>query len=230
MNIAQRMVYTPLHFIGRSICCVHDEQLAKVPMRGPLILVANHINFLDVPILYTHLMPRRITGFAKAETWDNPAIGFLFSLGNAIPLRREQIDRSAMDRALQELRAGCILAIAPEGTRSGDGLLRKARSGVAMLALASGAPVLPIAYYGGEQFRRNVVRFRRTEFHIAVGDAFCVRGAGEKASRADRDQIADEIMYKLAGLLPPQYRGYYADLKSATDKFLKPCPAATDGS
>jgi 1-acyl-sn-glycerol-3-phosphate acyltransferase len=224
MNIAQRVVYTPLHYIGRTLCRVHDAELVKVPYKGPLILVANHVNFLDVPILYTHLMPREITGFAKAETWNNPAIGMLFSLGGAIPIRRGLIDREAIDRALAELRAGRILAIAPEGTRSGDGRLQRARSGVAMLALASGAPVMPLVYHGGEQFRRNFFRLRRTDFHIAVGEPFCVKPADGKPTRGDREQIADEIMYRLAALLPPEYRGYYADLSKATNRFLHACP------
>jgi 1-acyl-sn-glycerol-3-phosphate acyltransferase len=222
MNLTQRVIYTPLHYLGRSLCCVHDAELAKVPAHGPLILVANHINFLDVPILYTHLMPRPVSGFAKVETWKNPAIGLLFSLANAIPLRRELIDRSALDLALQKLREGHILAIAPEGTRSGDGQLQRARSGVAMLAIASGAPVLPLVYFGGEKFRRNVVRLRRTDFHIAVGEPFSIDMGGRKATRADRDLITDEIMYKLAALLPPPYRGYYANLQNATEKYLRP--------
>jgi 1-acyl-sn-glycerol-3-phosphate acyltransferase len=220
MSLAQNAVFTPLHWIGRSLCRVHDEEVAKIPHQGPLIIVANHVNFLDVPLLYTHTRPRPITGFAKVETWKNPVIGLLFSLVGAIPLKRGTVDRSALQRALAELQAGRILVIAPEGTRSGDGRLRKARSGVAMLALLSGAPVLPVVYYGGEQFRRNLVRLRRTDFHIIVGEPFHVRSSEERISRALREQVTDEIMYRLAALLPPAYRGHYSDLSRSTSQYI----------
>src|SRR4030042_5760798 len=152
MNLAQTVLYSPIRALGRTLCRVHDDELAAIPHAGPLLLVANHVNFLDVPIFYTHLIPRSVTGFAKIETWRNPALGFLFSLGGAIPIRRGAVDRTAIGRALEVLRSGRILAVAPEGTRSGDGRLQKAYTGVAVLALDSGAPGWPVAYFGGEKF------------------------------------------------------------------------------
>jgi 1-acyl-sn-glycerol-3-phosphate acyltransferase len=214
------LVLSPVRAIGRILCRVHDEELAKIPHEGPLLLVANHVNFLDVPILYTHLMPRQVTGFAKVETWNNPAIGFFFSLGGAIPIRRGQVDRTAIGRAREVLHSGRILAIAPEGTRSGDGRLQKARTGVAVLALESGAPVIPVGYYGGEKFRANIVRLARTDFHIRVGDPFHVRMEGGRLTRDVRERITAEIMYRLARLLPPEYRGYYSNLSQATNRYL----------
>jgi 1-acyl-sn-glycerol-3-phosphate acyltransferase len=112
------------------------------------------------------------------------------------------------------------LAIAPEGTRSGDGCLQKARTGVSVLALDSGAPVIPVAYYGGEKFRSNISRLIRTNFYFRVGAPFHVRMAGVKLTREVREQITTEIMYRLAALLPPEYRGYYSDLSQATSRFL----------
>jgi 1-acyl-sn-glycerol-3-phosphate acyltransferase len=103
-----------------------------------LILVANHINFLEVPIMFTHLQPRPVTGFAKVETWNNPAMGALFDLWGAIPLKRGSADTVAFKRGLEVLEAGKILAVAPEGTRSGNGMLQKGHPGVVMLALRSG--------------------------------------------------------------------------------------------
>ena len=82
-------------------------------MHGPLIQVSNHINFLEIPVLYTHLQPRRITTLAKAETWDNPVLGYLFDMGDGIPLHRGEADVGAIRRALGVLAAGEILAIAP---------------------------------------------------------------------------------------------------------------------
>jgi 1-acyl-sn-glycerol-3-phosphate acyltransferase len=220
MNRTLTAVYFPIRVLSRTLCRVYDAELAGIPHEGPLILIANHVNFLDVPVLYTHLIPRPVTGFAKIETWNNPALGLFFSLGGAIPIRRGVVDRTAIGRARDVLRSGGILAIAPEGTRSGSGRLQEARTGVSVLALESGAPVIPVAYYGGEKFRANILRLRRTDFHFRVGAPFRVRMQNGRLTRAVRRSITDEIMFRLAALLPPEYRGYYADLSKATNRYL----------
>ena len=216
MNVSHRLVNSSLKRLTRIICRVNDSQLQRVPVVGPLILVANHINFLDVPIMYTHLMPRPLTGFAKAETWKNPAMALLFNHWSAIPLRRGDADLEAIRRAIQVLRDGGILAVAPEGTRSGNGSLKRGHPGVVLMAEMSAAPILPMAYYGGERFSMNFKRLRRTEFNIVVGQPFRLKTDGARIGRSSRQQITDEIMYQVAALLPPAYRGYYRDLGSAT--------------
>ena len=221
MTVATWAVNSSIKALTRVICHVDDAQLAHVPQRGPLILVANHINFLDVPLLLTHLQPRPVTGFAKAETWDSPFMAPLFDLWGAIPLRRGEADVGALRRALKALEEGFILAVAPEGTRSGDGCLQRGHPGVVLLALRSGAPLLPVVYYGGERFKHNVRRFRRTDFHIVVGHPFHLHVKGVRVTREVRQQMADEVMYQLAALLPPAYRGHYANLGSATESYLR---------
>jgi len=215
------LVNTTLKRFTRLICRVDDRQLARIPAAGPLILVSNHINFIEIPLVYTHLMPRPVTGFAKAETWKNPAMAYLFNLWKAIPLRRGEPDLAGLRRGLAALAAGHILAVAPEGTRSGDGILKRGHPGIVLLAALSGAPVLPLVYYGSERFRSNLTRLRRTDFHILVGEPFTVRSQVQRFSSAVRQQIADEIMYQLATLLPPPYRGEYADLSRATKEYLE---------
>ncbi len=126
----------------------------------------------------------------------------------------------AMHRAVKALEAGYILAIAPEGTRSGNGRLQRAHPGIVTIALRSGVPVLPMAYYGGERFAENFRHLRRTDFHIVVGQSFRLNDCGMRITHAVRQQMADEIMYRIAALLPPAYRGYYADLDRATAAYL----------
>lgn len=227
MNPAERVVNGTIRRLTRVACRVDDAELSKIPACGPLILVCNHINFLEVPLAYTHLMPRRLTGFAKAETWDNPALGWLFSMWEAIPVRRGEADGRALRKAVEVLREGQLLAVAPEGTRSGNGQLQPGRPGVVMVALWSKAPLLPIAYYGGEMFARNVRRLRRTDFHFVVGDPFRLDDRGERATHLVRQRMVDEVMYQLAALLPPDYRGVYTDLDRATETYLRFEPPAT---
>jgi 1-acyl-sn-glycerol-3-phosphate acyltransferase len=202
-------------------CRVYGQELTKVPQNGPLIIAANHINSLEVPLVYTRLWPRPVTGFAKAETWDNPFLRPLFDLWEAIPLERGQADVSAIKAALKALKDNRILAVAPEGTRNPDGQLGRGKPGIVTLALHSKAPILPMVYYGHESYKKDFKRLRRPEFFLKVGQPFRLAAGDKKASPDLRQQMVDEIMYQLAQLLPPRYRGAYGDLSAATEEFIE---------
>jgi 1-acyl-sn-glycerol-3-phosphate acyltransferase len=206
--------------LTRLLCRIDDRPLNSIPMQGPLILVCNHINAIEVPVVFPRLHPRNVTGFAKSETWDNPILGPIFNLWEVIPVHRGQADIAALKQGLKMLAEGRILVIAPEGTRSGDGRLQQGYPGVATLALRSGAPVLPMVYYGNESFFQNMRLLRRTDFSIRVGTQFRVEAQG-KITTSIRRQITDEIMYRMAMLLPPQNRGFYSNLDLATSEFLR---------
>ncbi len=207
-------------------CRVDDQELCRVPERGPLLLVCNHVNFLEVPLVLSHLQPRPVTGLAKAETWNSPVMGILFNLWGAIPVRRGEGDVGAIRRVLEALDAGMIVAIAPEGTRSGDGCLRRAKPGIGLLAAHSSAPILPVAYYGHERIWSNLTRLRRTDFHIRVGPLLRVRPNGQWTAEK-RQALADEVMCRIAELLPEKYRGAYDSPPAREPSFLEPVPAET---
>jgi 1-acyl-sn-glycerol-3-phosphate acyltransferase len=217
-----RIVTSSLKGLLRILCRIDDAQLARVPEQGPLIVILNHINFLEVPVMYTHLQPRSVTGFVKAETQNNPILGpLLFKLWGGIPLQRGEADMTAFRQALRALGEGQILAVAPEGTRSGHGRLQRGRPGIAFLALRSGAPILPLASHGAEFFWSNLTRLRRTDFRIVVGQPFHLDAKGVKVTRQVRQQMTDEIMYQMAALLPSTHRGDYSDLAAATETYLR---------
>ena len=221
MSLTHWVVTYSIKGILRILCRVHDDPLHLVPANGPLILVCNHINSIEVPLMYSHLQPRSITGFAKAETWDNPLMAVLFNLWGAIPLHRGEADVVAIKKGLEALEAGKIVVIAPEGTRSGHGRLQGAYAGVVLMALRSQAPLLPLVYYGGENFRDNLRHLRRTDFYISVGQPFHLDADGVKVDRQVRQQMLEEIMYQLASLMPERYRGVYSDQAKATQSFLR---------
>lgn len=220
MSLAERVVNTTIKSLTRVICHIHDASLSLVPPKGPLLFVTNHINFLEVPILYTHLQPRPVTGYAKVESWDNRFMALLFNLWEAIPIQRGKPDIKALRQGLKVLSQGHILAVTPEGTRSGDGKLRQGHPGVVLLGLKSQAPILPVVSYGGEVFWDNFRRLRRTHFHLVVGHPFYIQPPEMPLTRELRRNMVDEIMYQLAALLPPEYRGVYANLEQATEQFL----------
>jgi len=136
-------------------------------------------------------------------------------------LERGEADVRAFRAGLAALQDGAILAVAPEGTRSGHGRLQTGRPGVVLLALHSGAPILPLVYYGAERFHDNIRRLRRTDFRIVVGQPFYLDARGAKVTQEVRRAMTDEMMYQIAALLPPDYRGVYADLEAATEHYLR---------
>jgi 1-acyl-sn-glycerol-3-phosphate acyltransferase len=209
VSFAGRLVDLAESVLVGLLCRVDDADMAKVPATGPLILVTNHVGFLEIPVLHSRLRPRRVAGLAKVESWDNPLLAWLFNLWGAIPVKRGEPDLAALRGCLSFLRGGGLLVIAPEGTRSRHGRLQRGHSGVVTLALRSGAPILPLAFYGGEAVKRHARRLRRTPFHIVVGEPFHLSVEG-RLTQAVRQDLTDEIMYKLAALLPPAYRGAYA--------------------
>lgn len=218
----ERIVNATFKGLTTLLCRVDADQLKRVPTQGPLILVCNHVNFLEIPIIYTRLQPARVvTGFAKAETWDNPIMGRLFDIWGAIPIQRSKADLTAIKRGMSALKQGQILAVTPEGTRSNHGRLLPGHPGVATLALLSKAPMLPVVCYGHESYRHDFSRLHRSDFHVVVGAPFILDPRERKVTSDVRKQMTDEIMYQMAGLLPPQYRGEYANLNQATKYFLR---------
>jgi 1-acyl-sn-glycerol-3-phosphate acyltransferase len=224
MTFSRRVLASALKGLTRLLCRIDASELERVPRQGPLILVGNHINFLEVPVVYTHLQPRPLAVLVKAQSRAHPFLGLFFKIfggRNAIPLRIGEADRQALQRGMAALEAGQILAVAPEGTRSGDGRLQRGYPGVVLLALHCGARILPMACHGSERFWHNLPRLRRTDFIIRVGHPFYLEAGSARVTHEVRQHMTDEIMYQMAALLPPAYRGMYADLDAATETYLR---------
>lgn len=208
--------------IGLEVMCdIRKEGWEKLPPEGPLIAYANHTGTLEAPVIYTQLAPRRATGLAKIETWENWFLAWVFDLWNIIPVRRGEADMEAMRRSMEALKEGLILGISPEGTRSKSGALIRAHAGLVILALHTGAPLQPIAQWGGDHFGSNVKKLRRTRIDIRIGERFMLDAGEEKITKEIRQQMADEMMYQLAKLLPEELRGEYSDLENATTRYLR---------
>jgi 1-acyl-sn-glycerol-3-phosphate acyltransferase len=217
--LVNAVIFRLLHILVH----IEADELAQIPVNGPLLLVTNHINWLEGPIVYTglqHHQERYLTGFAKIEFWDNPIMAFLFDTWDTIPLRRGEADLSAIKDAVARIKAGAIFAMAPEGTRSQDAKLLRAHSGIALLGTMSGAPIIPLGGYGHENYIDDLKRFHRPTYHLAMGKPFRLDSGGKRVKGDMRQEMADEVMYQLAALLPERYRGEYADLSKATTKYL----------
>ena len=139
-------------FSTEIMCRIDAPNIEDVPQKGPLIVISNHTGQLEVAVFFGQFATRPITGWAKMEAWDNAFLNWLFNLWGLIPVRRGEADTSALRKAIKALDDGFIFGIAPEGTRNITGRLKRAHPGAAMLAIRSGAPILPVAHWGGENF------------------------------------------------------------------------------
>lgn len=222
-SFTERSLNAVLWGLLHTFINIDAEELKKIPANGPALLFMNHINFLEGPIVYTHLQhlhPRALTGFAKIEFWDNLITGFLFNTWDAIPLKRGEADLSAIKEAVARIKAGQVFAMAPEGTRSRSGHLQRAHPGIAMLGYMSEAPIIPMACFGHENYTNDFKRLHRPKFRIRIGQPFRLAAGAKKFKGAVRQQMADEMMYRLATMLPERYRGEYADLSQATTEYI----------
>jgi 1-acyl-sn-glycerol-3-phosphate acyltransferase len=196
--------------------------LENIPTYGPAILMINHIAFVDPMIVLQVIPHRNLVPMAKVEVFDYPVIGIFPRLYHVIPVRREEVDRRAIQSALEVLEAGEMILIAPESTRSPA--LQTAKPGVAYLATRSHAPVIPVAIEGtiGYPTFRGSKRWHGPGITIQFGRPFRFQTANTGRVRTETlNLMTTEAMYALAALLPPERRGVYADLSQASQDTLE---------
>jgi 1-acyl-sn-glycerol-3-phosphate acyltransferase len=191
-----------LHIVGGA----RVEGLEHVPRQGPFIMVVNHRSLADPPILgwaVGHQVRRVVHFMAKEEMRRWPIIGWLADRSGVFFVRRGEGDRSAQRAALRLLAEGRPIAIFPEGTRSRDGKLRPAKPGAALLAIRSGAPLLPVAISGTERLFPGHSRVpHRTRVVVRIGPIFTLDHLlTGRIPRELLSQGTDRIMGEIAGLL-----------------------------
>jgi len=208
---AARFLRLPANVLLDVLTARHVEGRQHLPSDGPCIIAANHLSFLDAVLVFALVGGDNLTAWA-AEKWENNLIfGTFLRLGNAFFVRRGQVDRQALDRAADWLRAGKIFGMAPEGTRSRDGGLGRAKPGVAYLASLVDCPVVAIAHWGTETTMSSWMRLRRPRIEMRVGRPFRLPPLDPDDRSGSLGRNADEVMCQLAMLMPPERRGLYAE-------------------
>jgi 1-acyl-sn-glycerol-3-phosphate acyltransferase len=182
--------------------------LEHLPRSGPAIVVSNHIAAVDPGILVGAL-PRPITLMSKIENYRGPLKLFMPMVG-AFTVRRGVADRRALRTAEHVLEQGRLLCLFPEGTRSSSGALGAAHGGAALLAIKTGAPIVPVAITGTPQiFSRRFPWVTFPRVTVTVGTPFAIHSAAGASHRDERARLTSEIMARIAALLPPEQRGAY---------------------
>jgi 1-acyl-sn-glycerol-3-phosphate acyltransferase len=203
---------TIIRFIMSMIAEIEVHGIERQPP-GNFIIAANHLGRLDTAVLVC-VIDREDIIMAIAEKYKNhPLFGPLGRSMNGIWLNRYEADYSALRQILSRMEQGGVLAIAPEGTRSKTEALQEGRMGVAFLAAKSGYPILPVALTGTEDRRvvENLKHFRRLKIVVRAGEVMEVHIPPGKGRELAMRAATDEIMCRIAAMLPEQYRGVYAE-------------------
>ena len=208
-DLARWFVHLMFRLVGRVT--LHGGE--RIPASGAYIIASNHVGRLDAPLVY-YLLDRRDVIMMVAEKYRQSAFyrWFVKQL-DAIWVDRFNADLGALRTTLGRLKRGQVLVMAPEGTRSKTGQLNYARPGASYLAAKSGVPIVPVGLVGTEDrlVVQRLKRLQRLDIHLYIGEPFRLPplNGGDRDAALQAD--TDEIMCRIAALLPAEARGVYAD-------------------
>ncbi len=205
----------------RLISDLNVVGVENVPAWGPLLVVSNHLHNLD-PVIEYYSFPRPLHFMGKKELFKYPIVRQIAELSGGFPVDRGKVDREAIRQAEDRISRGIPLGMYPEGGRSPTGALVEAKAGAGLLALKSGAPILPMAISGSERLPLNGSKGQmqskglrpepdHSGVRIVYGQPFTINR--EQHGRKIRwDEATEILMLEIARLLPRDYRGVYTEL------------------
>lgn len=202
-----------IHTVMRLITRVEPIGYENLPEQGGFVIAVNHLGFLDTPLAY-YMLDNWNLFIPVGEKWEgNPVWRWLARYLNLIFVDRYKPDLKAMREMIRRMEAGQTLIIAPEGTRARDEKMAQGKPGVAYLASKMGWKIVPIAISGTEDrlVLGNLKRFRRTPIKLVAGKNFRLPPFPKENRDEILQQYTDEIMCRIAVLLPERNRGFYAE-------------------
>ncbi len=183
-----RIAHGVVWILARLIFRIRVVGESYVPREGGVIVAANHNSYFDIPLLGC-VLSRRADNIAKSELFSNPIVAFFFRALGGFPVRRGTIDRQAIGEAVRRLKAGHLLAMYPEGTRSKDGRLQPPKPGIGMIVAQSGVKVVP-AYLRGTA---PVRPFRRVT--VIFGKPLDFKKEIDQIEHAEKEGINPKMLY-----------------------------------
>jgi len=181
----------------------------NVPERGPVIIASNHVGYID-PFCVGAAVNRRICYLCRESAFKWPIIGYLLKKWNAVPVDRDGKNPRGLKAVLDRLKDGEAVMLFPEGTRTYDGNLQRAKPGIGLLVAQSQAPVLPVRIFGmWEAFNRHMKFPRPKKVKVVFGELISFDEKIEKLKNSDREsaklvyqEIADGIMMAIENIKP----------------------------
>jgi 1-acyl-sn-glycerol-3-phosphate acyltransferase len=186
---------------------IHPENL---PASGPVILAINHMSHIDTPVLFVNPTRPDITALVTTKYKENWFVSLFTDIAEGIWIDRDIADFAAIRIASDVLARGWALGIAPEGTRSKTGRMQEGKPGTIMLALKTGAPIVPVALTGTEDALKQLLHLRRPHITATFGEPITLPEFAPHHRSEELRRWTEILMRKIAALLPEKYRGVYS--------------------
>jgi len=200
--------------LGRLINWVSDLKVIgreNVPSTGPALVVISHISRLDTPFIMCAGGRMDVIPMVAREYKKTFFLGWMLNLLKVVWITRGAYDFEAFREAKAYLNQGWIVGLAPEGSRSRDGLLHEGKPGSALLAYKMDVPLLPAVVSGTDTMSKTLLRLRKMKVTVEFGRLFRLPDKEGMDNKVWLNQATDEIMCHIAAILPPERRGFYAD-------------------
>lgn len=208
-----RAILRPIfRLIFYSLARVNILGKENIPKTGAYLIAINHVSLFEAPFILA-FWPVAPEAVGAVDIWSRPGQSLLARLYGGIPVHRGEYDRKLIDRMLSALESGRPLVIAPEGGRSHTPGMRRALPGVAHVIDQAGVAVIPVGINGAtDDFLSSALRGKRPQIEMKIGQPLSFEAIQERgeSKRQKRQANADQIMYRIAELLPSEYRGEYA--------------------
>ncbi|NMC46902.1 MAG: 1-acyl-sn-glycerol-3-phosphate acyltransferase [Chloroflexi bacterium] len=201
-----------VRFLMHTLTKTQFLGLDNIPLEGGLIIAINHLSYIDIPLIFTN--PRRpdITALITTKYQTHPFIRWFSETAEGIWIDRDVADFTAIRKASQALAEGKAVGISPEGTRSHTHQLAEGKPGTAMLALKAGVPIVPVGIQGTEFAIDRLKHLRKPHMIARFGQSFTLPPIQDAEKRAEiLQRYTEEIMCRIAVLLPEKYQGFYRD-------------------
>lgn len=183
----------------------------NIPPEGGVLIACNHMSRLDIPVLFITPNRPEITALVTTKYLKYPLLRWFIVTAEGIWLDRDTADFSAFRKAVEALKQGKALGIAPEGTRSQTAKLIEGKPGTALLALRTGVPIVPVAIVGTEDGMSKLLRLKRPRITAEYGKPIIPPKLDRSNREGQLQNLTDEVMCRIAAMMPKKYHGFYAE-------------------
>ncbi len=181
----------------------------NLPREGGVIIATNHMSRIDTLMLFINPARTDVTALVADKYQEYPIFKWILDTGGIIWLDRQNADFGALRAAVEVLKKGVALGIAPEGTRSDTAQLGEGKPGTVLVALRANVPIVPVGIAGTEVFFAKALTLRRPKVTLSFGKPFTFEPLNRDTRDEQMARYTDEIMCRIAAQLPDQYHGFY---------------------